>query len=94
MYLGVHSLTGQVVGDGESPAERVIPVLRRAQILQAPYECPTRQANWICQPSIEFGYVKLTDAEDPGYIDIPGHNDNVLDYEGVGSSILCRLKVR
>jgi len=33
----------------------------------------------------------LTDAEDPEYLGIPGYNNEVLNYEGVGSSISARL---
>ena len=62
-------------------------------IPQTAYNCVTRQ-EWVKQAPIEFGGIKLTDAEDPGYLGVSGYNDKVLDYEDVRGSILCRLNVR
>ena len=62
-------------------------------IQQTLYECRARQDGWIRQPPIEFGWIKLTHAANPKYLDTPGHDDKVLKYEGVGSSITCRLNV-
>ena len=59
-------------------------------ILQIPYRCPTRQSGWVRRAPIEFGWIKLTDAADPRYLG----DDKVLNYQGVGSSISCRLNVR
>jgi len=61
-----------------------------ALIPQIQYTC-IRQDGWIKQPPIKFGGVKLTDAADPGYLGIRNCDDKVLNYEGVGSSISCRL---
>jgi len=63
-------------------------------IQQTPYRCPTRQGGWIVRAPIEFGWIKLTHAADPRYLGARGHNDKVLNYEGVGSSISCRMNVR
>ena len=61
---------------------------------QTPYRCPTRQDNWEEEAPIEFWDIKLTDAADRAYLDLDGHDDKVLDYQGVGSSISCRANVR
>lgn len=36
----------------------------------------------------------MTDAANPGYLGLRDRDDKVLNYEGVGSTILCRLNVR
>jgi hypothetical protein len=69
------------------------PVTQFKMILQIPYECLTRQGGWNRQPPIDFGLVRLVDAANRRYIGIPGNEDEVLDYEGVGSTITCRLQV-
>lgn len=61
-------------------------------ILQTPYRC-TRQDGWTQQTPINFGGVKLADAADPGYC-FHGHDEMVLDYDDVGSTISGRLNVR
>jgi len=43
---------------------------------------------------VRFGGVELVDAADPGYFGFRGHDDKVLNYEGVGSMVPCRLNVR
>ena len=57
------------------------------------YKC-TKQDEWEKSEPIEFGSIKLIDAADPAYLALPGSNEKVLDYNGVGSTILCRLNVR
>ena len=66
---------------------------RIALVPQTPYTC-TRQDDWIQQTAIKFWGVKLTDAANPGYLGLRDFDDKVLNYEGVGSSISCRLNVR
>ena len=67
---------------------------RAELIAQTLYECSTKQDGWVKLAPINFGGVKLTDAADPGYLGIHGYDEKVLNYEGVGSSISCRLMVR
>lgn len=62
-------------------------------VAQTTYSSVTRQRDWTRQPQIQFGWLRLTDAENPEYMGMPGHGDRVFDYEGVGGSILCRLNV-
>ena len=57
---------------------------------QMPYKCPSKQGGWTKQAPIKLG-IKLTDATDPGYVHPHGYDDKVLNYEGVGGTILCRL---
>jgi len=61
-------------------------------ILQTPYRCSVRQSGWNPQAPIECGWIKLAHAANPRYFGARGH-DKVLDYEGVGSSIFCRINV-
>lgn len=61
---------------------------------QTRYECNTKQDCWGEVASIEFGGIKLTDAENMAYLGLHGRDDEVLIYQGVGSSITCRLDVR
>ena len=73
----------------------VFPATTRTELIaQTLYECSTKQDGWVKQAPIKFGGVKLTDAVDPGYLGIHGYDEKVLNYEGVGSSISCRLMVR
>lgn len=58
------------------------------------YTCRTRQNDWTQQTPIESRGIKSTDAADLGYLDTPGFNDRVLDYEGIIGSTSCRLSVR
>lgn len=51
------------------------------------------QANCILCPPIEFWGIKLMDALDPAYSGLRGSQDAVLNHQGVGSSISCRLNV-
>ena len=61
-------------------------------MLQTPYRSAVRQSDWIQQPPIEFGWLHLTDAENPlNHTGIPGLNEKVFNH---GGSILCRLNVR
>ena len=64
-----------------------------ALVLQSQYVCPTKQSGWVRQAPIKFG-VKLVNAANPGYLGILGHDEQVLNYDGVGSTITCRLNVR
>ena len=80
----------------QSPA---IPIIihdsRRVLLIpQTLYKCANLQDGWVKQAPIEFGRIKLIDAADQRYIGVHGYADKVLDYEGIGSSILCRLSVR
>ena len=63
-------------------------------IVQAPYNSATQQGGWVRQPPIEFGWLNLTDAENPGHTGVLGHNDKAFGCGNVGGSILCRLNVR
>ena len=46
-----------------------------------------------CAP-IEFGGIRLTDAANMAYPGLQGSDDEVFNYDGVGSAIVCRLAVR
>lgn len=63
-------------------------------IPQTVYHLSERQGPWVMQLPIEFGDVDLTDCADPWYLGIPGRDDMVLNYNGAGSTISCRLNVR
>ena len=62
-------------------------------IPQTLYECATTQGGWVKQAPIEFERIKLADAANQRYLNARSDTDKVLNYEGVGSSILCRLIV-
>ena len=47
---------------------------------RTPYKSTTRQDDWVRQTSIEFGFAKLSDAADPRYLGVLGHDDRVLNY--------------
>jgi len=64
------------------------------EVPQIWYRCPTKQDIWEKVPPIEFEGIKLTDAADPVYFGLQNHDDGVLGYKGVGSSITCRVNVR
>jgi len=51
------------------------------------------QGNWVIQEPVKFGGVKLVNAADPKYLGIFGH-DELFYYDGVGSTITCKLNVR
>ena len=70
----------------DSPRFHLIP--------QTLYECATAQEGWVKQAPIEFGRIKLTDATNQRYPNARSDTDKVLNYEGVGSSVSCRLIVR
>ena len=77
---------------------RKIPAVTRGptrliKLPQMPYKCCIKQEDWRPEPPIEFGGIRLRDAANK-FRDLRDRNDNVLDYEGVGSSISCRLNVR
>lgn len=57
------------------------------------YKSVTEQGGWKEVGPIEFGGIKLIDATDPASFDLHDGNDKVLDYDGVGSTIICRLNV-
>ena len=67
---------------------------RLIKVPQPWYRCPTKQDGWENGVPIEFGGIKLTDAADPAYLGLRGHADTVLNYEGVGSTVSCRVNVR
>ena len=67
---------------------------QRVMIPQTKYKCAIKQDEWEKSESIEFGGIKLIDAADPAYLALPGSGEKVLDYNGVGSTIFCRLNVR
>lgn len=60
-------------------------------MIQTTYRSALRQGSWIRQPPIEFGWVNLVDAENPSH---PGRDDEVLNSQVIGGSIICRLNVR
>ena len=64
------------------------------KVPQEKYRCATDQGDWEEAAPIDFGGIKLTDAANKSYHGLHGHDDEVLDYNGVGSTILCRLTVR
>ncbi|KAF9778493.1 hypothetical protein BJ322DRAFT_1093178, partial [Thelephora terrestris] len=57
------------------------------------YECPNRQEPWEKCALIEFGNLKLIDAANGVYASLQGSDDEVFNYNDVGSSISCRLRV-
>lgn len=65
--------------------------VQRIKIVQTRYSSANRQGDWIQQPSIEFGWFKLSDAANPNYTGIPALHDQAFNHEGVGGAILCRL---
>lgn len=67
---------------------------QRIMIVQTRYSSANRQSDWIQQPSIEFGWLKLSDAANPNYTGIPALHDQAFNHEGVGGAILCRLHFR
>jgi hypothetical protein len=67
---------------------------RRVRVPQTRYRCATKQGSWEEEAPIEFGGIRLTDAADPTYTGFSGHGDKVLNHQGVGSSISCRINVR
>lgn len=94
-----------IISDTETRAERESSQLRatsvvtrgptrRIMVPQRWYSCPTKQESWEEEAHIEFGGMKLTDAANRTYLDLDGHDDEVLNYRGVGSSISCRVNVR
>ena len=63
------------------------------KVPQTQYKCTPKQYDWEEGEPIEFGGIKLIDAANPAYLGLHGRNEKVLNYEGVGSSISCRLNV-
>ncbi|KAF9785332.1 hypothetical protein BJ322DRAFT_825079 [Thelephora terrestris] len=57
------------------------------------YQCPHSQEAWEKCAPIKFWNIKLTDAANGKYASLQGADDEVFNYNGVGSSISCRLKV-
>ena len=64
------------------------------KIPQTKYTCITKQDEWEKGEPIEFGSIKLIDAANSALFGLHGNNERVLNYDGVGSTILCRLDVR
>ena len=77
------------------PANPVGLGLTRLELVpQTWYKCRSRQEDRRECPPIEFGGIKLTDAANEAYPGLQGATEKVLNYEGVGSAITCRLTVR
>lgn len=84
---------------GHQPSTTLLPMIPSLprgpegfkMVVQTQYSSATRQDDWTRQSPIEFGWLRLTNAENPKYMGIPGHGDRVFDYQGIGGSILCRL---
>ena len=58
------------------------------------YKCNTKQDEWEKGKPIEFGSIKLIDAADSANLVLHDSDEKVLSYDGVGTTILCRLGVR
>ena len=66
---------------------------RLVEIPQTWYKCITKQDKWKGEP-IEFGSIKLIDAADSANLVLHNSDEKVLNYDGVGTTILCRLGMR
>ncbi|KAF9643726.1 hypothetical protein BDM02DRAFT_1359129 [Thelephora ganbajun] len=64
-----------------------------ARVPQTRYICAVGQGDWE-GVSIEFGGIKLKDVANPACTSLQDHDEEVLNYEGAGSTISCRINVR
>ena len=77
-YLNPHDITPFVV-----PTHFI-------KVPQMTYRCPVNQGDWE-GARIEFHGIRLMDAINPNYTGLRGYGDHVLQYEGVGSTVSCRI---
>lgn len=67
---------------------------RLIPVPQTRYNPTAKQDDWEEVAPIEFGSIKLTDAANRTWTGPHGYDSKVLNYNGVGTTISCRMSVR